>query len=293
MEGVEAKPADGRTGLVSACAGLFLIIFGLRLGVDNDVGGEIVSLFVIPVALLAAEYGRRAGVAAGCLAFGLVIAWVQLQSIETGALGHVSSGITFIGIGAIVGQFSTSRARERLLTMHRLNRLARTDELTDLPNRRAWEDTLERDLARAGRERTSAAVGILDLDHFKAFNDSNGHPAGDDLLRKSAQSWIRLLRDSDLIARIGGEEFGVLLNHPGDDAAIEIMLERIRIATPGGETCSIGAVRWDGRESAGQLMHRADVALYAAKEAGRNRVIVAETKLSVADSPATSRPAGR
>ena len=111
---------------------------------------------------------------------------------------------------------------------------------------------------------------LIDLDNFKAYNDALGHPAGDALLRECAIAWLQQLRTTDVLARIGGEEFGVLLPAcPPDDAFI--VAERLRSAMPGGQTCSLGVATWDGTSTASQLYSIADSALYRAKTTGRDR----------------------
>jgi diguanylate cyclase len=265
-----------RTALIASSVVLFAAIFAVRLAVGGDTRGGIVFLFAIPIAALAAEFGRLAGIGAALVAMLLTGAWVELRSVELGELGFLTRALTFLGIGILVGQFSASSNRERRRLIARLGHLAHTDELTGLPNRRAWEQALERELARAAREQASFAVAIVDLDRFKAFNDAHGHPRGDELLAECAAAWRPLLRATDLLARIGGEEFGVLLVQPGTDVALAAVLERVRVATPGAQTCSIGAARWQRGEPGGGLMRRADLALYRAKETGRNRVVVAD-----------------
>jgi diguanylate cyclase (GGDEF)-like protein len=149
--------------------------------------------------------------------------------------------------------------------------LARSDELTGLPNRRAWNDELPRALERARRDQEPVAVAIIDLDHFKKFNDAYGHPAGDRLLKAASAAWHGTLRKVDLIARYGGEEFVVLL--PGADAAHgHAALTRMLGATPQEQTFSAGLVVWDGEETSDELLQRADEALYRAKDRGRNRI---------------------
>ncbi len=161
-------------------------------------------------------------------------------------------------------------AIERADLLFRLEQLARTDELTGLPNRRAWEDALEN--AAVQRDRPFS-VALIDLDHFKAYNDNLGHPEGDSLLRDAATAWTAKLRAGDILARYGGEEFALLLLDTTPRQAEEI-LERLRRATPGNVTCSAGITRSDGAQPH-ELMRRADAALYKAKNAGRNRIIAA------------------
>jgi diguanylate cyclase (GGDEF)-like protein len=116
---------------------------------------------------------------------------------------------------------------------------------------------------------------MIDIDHFKVFNDSRGHQEGDMLLRRAAAAWQGSLREDDMITRYGGEEFAVILRNCSlADAALA--LERLREATPDGQTCSVGLASWDGRESPAALTARADDALYTSKKHGRDRITVAE-----------------
>ena len=167
-----------------------------------------------------------------------------------------------------------ARAIERDAHFTILERQARTDELTALPNRRAWDEALEREMARSQRTGQSLCVALLDLDHFKAFNDAHGHQAGDAHLRRTATAWRRELRAIDILARYGGEEFGVLLPNTDVEQAQEV-LDRVREATPNGETASAGVVLYDQREPIASLVARADAALYRAKHAGRGQTILA------------------
>jgi diguanylate cyclase (GGDEF)-like protein len=158
---------------------------------------------------------------------------------------------------------------------------SRRDTLTSLPNRRAFEEELAREVARVARSRAPLAVAILDVDRFKSVNDQYGHGAGDEVLRAVAARVAGTLRAGDLFARIGGEEFALLW--PGADLsnAPEIA-ERVRASIADGPmsaggrslwiTASLGcAVRSDD-ESTSALLARADARLYEAKRAGRNRV---------------------
>jgi diguanylate cyclase (GGDEF)-like protein len=115
----------------------------------------------------------------------------------------------------------------------------------------------------------------VDLDHFKAFNDTHGHPTGDLLLRNSVRAWRGHLRAGDLLARYGGEEFVVVLPEAGDAPSAVRAIERVRLATPG-VSASAGVAIWDGREPAAHLIRRADGALYEAKRSGRDCTVLAE-----------------
>ncbi len=164
--------------------------------------------------------------------------------------------------------------REELLD--KVQEMARHDTLTGLPNRRALEEQLPQAMARARRARSPLCVAILDIDHFKDYNDTHGHLAGDEVLRACARAWDSALRGEDTIVRFGGEEFLVLLPDTEPDQAAEIV-ERLRLKTPMNQSCSAGLARWDCTESIDELLGRADKALYLAKASGRNQLAQAST----------------
>ena len=165
-----------------------------------------------------------------------------------------------------------ARARKGAARVVQLEEMAMTDGLTGLPNRRQWEEQLPRELARAIRYREPVCVAMLDLDHFKAYNDRYGHQAGDRLLKESASQWEQRMRDTDLLARYAGDEFALALPECEVEDAAEL-LERLRAATPEDESSSGGIAFWNGAEDAAALMQRADKALYEAKRSGRDRVV--------------------
>lgn len=156
---------------------------------------------------------------------------------------------------------------------------ARTDPLTGLANRRAFDEELSRRLSQRQRQGTALCLQIIDIDYYKSFNDSHGHLLGDAVLKEIAARLSETARRMDIVARIGGDEFAILL--PGcslDDASLAA--ERLRIAiaeTPlrheGKEhwlTISTGLAEADFDDDVRSLVRRADSALYAAKDAGRN-----------------------
>ena len=163
-------------------------------------------------------------------------------------------------------------AAEREDLLGQVEEMARSDALTGLPNRHALNEQLPRELARARREGTELCLAIIDLDHFKAYNDSHGHLAGDQMLRACAMAWDTSVRGADLLVRFGGEEFLVVLPECSLEQAEEI-LERLRAVTPGSQTCSAGLALWDGVESIDELLLRADSALYMAKAGGRDCLV--------------------
>lgn len=156
-----------------------------------------------------------------------------------------------------------------------------TDHLTKLPNRQAYQNTIEREVDLAHRLTLPLSLLVIDIDHFKNINDSYGHAAGDETLCRVASVLVSCLRRSDAMHRIGGEEFAVILSHTNYDAA-QLTAERLRIAITELNithqqhvfplTISIGFADLCLRESADDLFIKADNALYKAKSAGRNQV---------------------
>lgn len=170
-------------------------------------------------------------------------------------------------------------------SLDQMRQLASHDELTRSLNRRSLMARLEQERSRAARGGEAFSVALLDLDHFKEVNDAHGHAVGDDVLRAFAKMAHGALRDSDAFGRYGGEEFMLILGAtrpvPGQAA-----LERLRAAVadrdwgefaPGLRvTVSAGVAGFRPAETVSQLLSRADTALYDAKHAGRNRVVVKE-----------------
>ena len=163
-------------------------------------------------------------------------------------------------------------AIERAEMLAHATNLARTDPLTELSNRRAWQDELSREIARAARNGQKLSIGLVDLDELKAFNDRWGHAAGDRLLHTAAVRWQRRLRMTDLLARIGGDEFAITLPGCALPEAIELG-DQLRDALPDGLSCSVGVAEWTGGEPTETVLKRADDALYQAKDGGRNRTV--------------------
>lgn len=171
--------------------------------------------------------------------------------------------------GVLVGRFI-----ERRRAMESVAAIALTDPLTGLANRRAWEEELRREVARARRKSQRLALVMLDLDHFKQLNDTKGHQAGDTVLAEAAASWRNAVRTTDFLARYGGDEFAMLLPDCPDEYG-ETVLERVLTAIPPGSTCSAGIAYWNGDETAESLLARADAALLQAKRSGRNTAVIA------------------
>ena len=206
--------------------------------------------------------------------------------------GDVSHGafllLCFAVVAVVLRLILTTResaryARQLGLSLREQERLAVTDALTGLHNRRFFEEMLKLEVERTQRGSEGAGLLVLDLDHFKTVNDRYGHPAGDTVLRETARRLIAALRSIDVIARYGGEEFVVVLPDVGVDA-LEMIAERCREAIggqpfvlDGGETitvtASIGAACHPVHSAdSDDLMRVADASLYAAKDLGRDVV---------------------
>ena len=162
-----------------------------------------------------------------------------------------------------------------------LERQTRTDHLTGIANRRHFFERAEQEFSRSRRHGMPLSILAIDIDHFKRINDDFGHPVGDAVLQEFAAQCQRTLRQEDLFARTGGEEFCILLPHTGGEAALAIA-ERIRLQVSEHQvsqehprlriTASFGiATMGPGDTEFGALFSRADRALYVAKDAGRNR----------------------
>ncbi len=170
----------------------------------------------------------------------------------------------------------TLRANTRLLD--RMSHLAQEDALTGIANRRTLDGSLIPEFARALRSGQPLTVVMMDLDHFKRYNDRRGHAAGDALLRGAAQAWLKQMRPTDLLARYGGEEFTLVLPSCNADQAAQLV-ERLRPLVPDRQTFSAGIATWEGHETHTELIQRADRALLAAKKGGRNRTMIAGREL--------------
>jgi diguanylate cyclase (GGDEF)-like protein len=271
---------------------IFLIAVAFLRSATGGTGSGIAVMAMLPVFWTALHGDRRQL----CMVTAGVTLLFLAPLIFLGGRAYPQSqyraGVLFVAVSTIVG-FTTQRlvaavrhkagesqaamvtlieqeaaaANERAELLSRLTDLASTDALTGLPNRRTWDVSLAESLARG----EPFVLAMLDFDHFKDFNDTHGHPAGDRLLKQSAAGWREELRAGDVLARIGGEEFALLLPKCAPDDAL-MVVDRLRRRVDGEQTCSAGIVVHSPGETAETLMARVDEALYEAKAAGRDRV---------------------
>jgi diguanylate cyclase (GGDEF)-like protein len=170
-------------------------------------------------------------------------------------------------------------------TQAQLELLARVDTLTGLPNRRQFDERLADAMRRARRTQDNLALMFLDVDHFKAVNDSFGHAAGDEVLREFAHRLKATVRTTDTVARLGGDEFVILLEGVADAAELGRLGDKVVtcirspfevFGTVLDLTTSVGMARCEDRtQAASELLSRADGALYQAKKQGRDQFVLA------------------
>jgi diguanylate cyclase (GGDEF)-like protein len=202
----------------------------------------------------------------------------QHSQLLSGAVGVLLLALL---CGALAHASLRSEVRQRQDLSRRLEHEATHDALTSLPNRRSFMHELERSVARARRSGGMLAILFIDLDGFKQINDALGHPTGDVLLRQVAHRFEQSLRKSDLVARIGGDEFAVLADATSFDALVQLADRLIAIvsaplldAHPEHRiSASIGLAVFPTDAADGTaLLSEADAAMYRAKRAGKGRV---------------------
>ena len=239
---------------------------------------RVFPLYYAPISFIAWYRGGRDAFIAAVLCslswFGSnLLAGQSYSSDSIWVANTLMQGTSFATVGILIASLRAALIREQ--------GLSRTDPLTSLLNSRAFYEEAARLLALCQRKGRPATVAYLDLDGFKEINDQLGHQAGDELLKSLARVLRASSRPSDLVARLGGDEFVFLFPEVGpQDAAVA--LERLRAALadtlgfrPGHVTGSIGAVTFLSiSEDVEAMVRRADAGMYAAKEAGKNRVFL-------------------
>ncbi len=253
-------------------------------GLDDGIG----PLLLIPVLAVAVYGSRRALIAViSCVVAAMVIAQIATagESVELNAVWRQDLVLAVLAtvLGVVIQDLVARMRRERNLAQERgriIEELALTDPLTGVDNRRGWERAVQRSVGQARRHSQPLSLAMLDLDHFKQYNDARGHQAGDEFLRRIALNWEEMTRIEDHIARYGGEEFVVTLPNTDIEGA-KVIVERLRASIPDvldddlakRVTCSAGIAEWNGSETVRELVGRADQALYAAKKAGRDQSV--------------------
>lgn len=256
----------------------------------------IIVIFVIFVSAALRMTSREATILWGVTGIGLAATLFHLRiqislPMITGTewLAGTSLIVTTLGQCAYFGVFGHSvkkklhqRNIELKVANQRIEELAQLDELTGVLNRRQIMKCLNQEMVRAQRSHLPCSVAIIDLDHFKRINDQFGHPAGDEALRTFAIAVFANIRTIDKLGRYGGEEFLLILPNTSKDEAVRT-LDRLRSIISGVDwsaisgqlkvTMSAGICSVRAGDSDTDILARADVALYRAKDAGRNRVV--------------------
>ncbi|MGS2807875.1 putative bifunctional diguanylate cyclase/phosphodiesterase [Nocardia sp. MW-W600-9] len=228
----------------------------------NLVGGITLASFYVFVACDAALFFAWPQAAAH-IGFAMALClWVLPDRGLPWWSGMIPAGVTF-GAGVVVG----------ILT--RMASDADIDVLTGLLNRRGFEKQLNPAIDAAGRGGQGLALVLVDLDRFQKINDHLGHRAGDAVLQRVADTWLDLLAPDQVLARFGGDVFALLLPGTTEQSAI-LLTEKLRAAVTMG--CSAGVTSWQPGESGSLLISRADVGLYRAKQAGRNRTVLESSR---------------
>jgi diguanylate cyclase (GGDEF)-like protein len=262
-----------------------LALIAVTAGLDGGAQSPVTSLLVLPVLYAALVYPLSPVIGLAMIAevFYLIIAVtgtvVSLSRVTMTAMSLALAG--GIAVMASINRNAQNQDRQRLTA--RLHKLATRDGLTGCLTYQAFQDALEVEVARARRHGRPFSVVMADLDSFKDINDAHGHDAGDATLRAVVQALQAAARTGDVVGRLGGDELAVLL--PETDVAqaplvVERFQSRVRSAAVSTDvTVSFGVATWsDQFQSAAEVSRHADQALYSAKHAGRDRLVVWEAQ---------------
>lgn len=258
--------------LTLATGVLALAVMAADWGLGRDISSSF--FYVIPVGLASWRGGRLVAVAGSAIAAG---AWLLLD-----IAGPIRYSV-MISVWNSVVRFAFFATIALLLVglkgaLRRYEELSDSDPLTGLLNRRALETLMDREFARSSRTGAELTVVVIDLDDFKGINDTRGHAAGDESLRRVATALQGSVRTTDIVARTGGDEFVLVIT--GDQPAATTVLDRFheRLTSDGdAPSCSIGAVTTVWADKAAALLE-ADRNLYEAKQAGKGRRVMSENR---------------
>jgi diguanylate cyclase (GGDEF)-like protein len=262
---------DGDDIVCTAVAGTALPFLGMRLPADTSITGECFRTRQVLICTdseqdsrVAREACKQVGARSlivipllhGGVAKGVLVVW------SADAHEFVAAEAQLLAL--LANTIGAALVRSELVAQ--LTAHAVTDDLTGLASRRAWYQHLDLALARAQRSGQPLSVLALDLDRFKQINDTQGHSAGDRLLKTAASCWSGQLRSTDLLGRIGGDEFGIVLENTDAAHAVEVMA-RLGQSFSGRHSASIGFAVWDAAEDVTALLARADADMYVQKQA--------------------------
>jgi diguanylate cyclase (GGDEF)-like protein len=272
-DGAVVELPDGEEMVYRAVSGTAAPFAGLRVPLAGS-GSGLCLAQIEPLVVVDSErdprvnteachrVGARSLVVVPLVHAGEVAGVLKVYSAERAAVGEDEARVLAL-LGGVIGAGLARAELHDTLAEH-----AHTDALTGLANRRSWDDQLERALAHATRSHETVSVALCDVDLLKQVNDREGHAAGDALIREVARCLGDGARAADLLARVGGDEFALLLAGADRDAAAEV-LDRLTSGLPAGRSVSVGIAEWDGRESAAELVARADARMYERKRVGR------------------------
>jgi diguanylate cyclase (GGDEF)-like protein len=253
----------------------FLVVAFLARESATGADSVYAQLVLLPVVWLAV-YGSPRELVGGLIGVAAALAIPMMIPAEGVDWRRT---VVLIGAASILGIVIQLFLTQLRAQTARLGEPALTDHLTGMANRRAWDEELGQAVSESRHTRRPLSIAVLDVDHFKAFNDEFGALAADRFLKEVAALWRGQLRHSDTLARIGGDEYAVMFRGGTVQAALRVVI-RFCHRLPSGLTCSAGVAQWDGRETPNDLLARAEAALYDAKEKGRARPVVATTASS-------------
>ena len=273
-DGAVVQMTDGDALVYRAVAGTAAAFAGLRYPIEGSASGECLATGASRVVSdtevaetvnrdVCRHVGIRSMVIVPLMHGGHPAGALEVHSATPGAVGPDEARVLAL-LGPVIG---TALARAELIAT--MAGHASTDSLTGIANRRSWDEQLVRAIAHAERTNETVSVVVCDLDDLKLVNDTEGHAAGDQFLREVAARWREGARASDLVARIGGDEFALLVPGADETGATEVVT-RLLEHLPHGRSVSFGVAEWDLRESGSELLARADARMYAAKRHGRS-----------------------
>jgi diguanylate cyclase (GGDEF)-like protein len=258
------------------CGLLALVLLGLGDYLATAKLLEFSVFFALPVSFCAWFLSRRTGIVASVISAAIVMG-IDLSSPVHEINGTVAYWNALIWLGffflvtLVIAELKVLHVRER--------ELSRVDSLTRVPSRLAFYEFATAEISRARRFRLATTLAYVDLDGFKGINDRMGHATGDKVLIAVARSMQRSIRDTDLVARMGGDEFALILPNTGKDAACKVLEKLMNNVSRSMRhshwpiTFSVGAVTFlKPPESLDQMIQQADAVMYSVKQSGKDRL---------------------